>query len=91
MTEITTHDIQDLGLSETQTQHLKTHGVTTVEAFGRLLIDDAVDLLGGSGEEQATELYRQWFEQNICPALPPLPGDWKPIFQRSEEEDDRQP
>jgi hypothetical protein len=84
MTEAT-HDIQELGLSESQTEHLRAHGITTIEAFGRLKTGGVVVLLGGSGEEQAIEMYRQWFEQNICPAVPPLPDGWKPVTQRSEE------
>jgi hypothetical protein len=83
MPETATHDIQKLGLSATQTNHLRAHGITTIQTFGQLTEDAVVDLLGGSGLEQATDSYQQWFERNVCPAPPPLPADWKPMTQRS--------
>lgn len=80
-----THDIQELGLSTSQTEHLRTHGITTMKGFGSLTEDDLIDLLGGSGTDQVIDLYSQWFAKNICPPVPLLPDDWQPVTQRSAE------
>lgn len=80
-----TNHIEELGLPESQTEHLRAHGIITVQSFGSLTEDSVVDLLGGPGAEQAIDLYSQWFAKNICPPVPPLPDDWQPVTQRSAE------
>lgn len=65
---------------------LRCANIRTIEQLGRLPIDQlkAVEGLTEAHWSGLLNRYHIWFERNICPAVPPLPEDWKPCTQRGQ-------